>query len=124
MFSAAKTFVSTEWKRLVRYTAGGAALGYGTGYGGGKYVMDSLLLETEEEINASIKERVWEPIQPVSRFVLDHLLAKAKREGAEHFAFTLGWYGLLAGISLGITRISLGLGLKALGFGRKLLRRN
>lgn len=124
MFAATKTFVMTEWKRLVRYTIGGATLGVGTGYGGGKYVMDSLLLETEESVNALINENVWKPAQPATRFIIDRALAKAKREGAEQLAFTAGWYGLLTGVSLGMTRISLGLGFKALGFvGRKLLRR-
>ena len=124
MFSAVKTLVTSEWKRLVRYTVGGAALGVGAGYGGGGYVMDLVLLEGEDRVNASIKENIWEPAQPVARFIIDRFLAKAKREGVEHLSAALGWYGLLTGVSLGMTRISLGLSFKALGFvGRKLLRR-
>lgn len=86
--------------------------------------MDSLLMETEEGINASIKENVWKPVQPLSRFILDQMMAKAKREGADQIAFVVGWYGLLSGVSIGIARLSLSLGFKAYTFvGRKFLGR-
>lgn len=114
MFSFIRSLVSAEWKRLVKYTVVGTALGAGTGYGTGLLIMSAYLKEQEDEIKKSIESIIPSPVQPVTNFIVDRIVSRIKREGAESLAFSLGWYGLLSGCSLGFTRISVGLGVRAL----------
>jgi hypothetical protein len=53
-------------------------------------------------------------IQPISRFLAQRLIAKVKNEGVESCMFQGGVYGLVAGSSLGVTRVMVGVAWRSL----------
>lgn len=114
MIAAVKTLAMTEWKRLVKYTAVGATIGGCIGGVGGYVIVNELAKQVEAEFEEGILANVPKIIQPISRFVLDRLIAKAKSEGIESCIFQGGLYGTLTGCSLGCSRVAIGLTVRSI----------
>jgi hypothetical protein len=114
MFSTAKTFISAEIKRLVKYTVVGTAIGAGVAGGGGHLIMQTFKSTAEIELREKMTGVIPNIIQVPSLFIFDKILDRVKREGVEVCVFYGGWYGLFAGISLGFTRVSIGVAVKIL----------
>eukprot|EP01040_Poterioochromonas_malhamensis_P009376 gene9376-10180_t len=119
MFSALKGFVSKEWKRLVKYTISGAVVGSGIGAGGGYLLMEQIGQETEEHLIVVLDSHLPEVTRPVYTFIVGRMISGIKREGIEGCVYHGCWYGLFAGTSLGITRVTVGVGLHILKSGFK-----
>ncbi len=119
MFSALNGFVSKEWKRLVKYTISGAVVGSGIGAGGGYFIMEQIGQETEEQLIVALDSNLPAVTRPVYIFIVGRMISRVKREGIEGCVFYCGWYGILAGTSLGITRVTVGVGLHILKSGFK-----
>jgi hypothetical protein len=103
MFAALKTLVKTEWKRFLKYTIVTGTLCAGTAGTMGYFVMNTVAEEFENEI-LEIPFFTF----PVYKLIMGRLIAKAKREGAEACAVQGGFYGIIAGSSLGASRVGLG----------------
>lgn len=114
MFSAAKTLVTTEWRRFVKYAVVGGTLGGVTAGVGGYIVMTNLTQQIEDDFVEQRLPEILFFMRPVATFVLQRLLAKVKKDGVESCMFQGALYGTLSGCSVGVTRIGVGLAYRTL----------
>eukprot|EP01039_Chlorochromonas_danica_P010078 gene10078-11154_t len=107
MISSVKSTILAQWRRVVKYSVVGTAVGGATGWLGGYLVMKHLMKETEFEIQEKIEANIWELFQPPVKFYVDWKIKQVKQDGIDSCVFVGASYGLGAGISLGITSASL-----------------
>lgn len=117
MLSAVRSLISGESRRFFKYSFGGMAVGAGT-LGGAAYLMiESLNMKIQED--AKDKLVLPEPIsflEPVAHYVVQKVVEKGKKEAIEECATHGAWSGLSIGMSLGFTRVTLGVVYRGLKF--------
>ncbi len=81
--------------------------------------MEKFGQETEEGFLLAFDSRLPAFTRLIYTFYVGRMISQIKREGIEYFVFYCGGYGILAGTALGITRVTIGVGLHILKSGFK-----
>lgn len=95
---SARTTLTRELKRFLKYTFAGGAIGAtGAGIGG-----NLLANEVIKRVDKDIIELKNEYMNTLAHYLIDHFISKLKREGINHCIISGGLFGLGAGSTVAV----------------------